>query len=57
MAQFNFLKNAQTSELLDQLKAAISDKINAGVVSIADVQKLINVINNPIKLKIALKHL
>lgn len=57
MAQFNFLKNARTAELLDELKKEINTQISAGVISVSDVIKIIELVKNVNRLRRALKFL
>jgi hypothetical protein len=50
----DFLKSARTSELLDELTAAINTQVNAGVVSEKQLQKLIDLIKDASRLRKAL---
>lgn len=55
--QFNFLKSAQTAELLDKLKIAVNNQLSANNISEADLQKIIELVNNTKRLKRALTFL
>ena len=55
--QFNFLKNAHTAELLDKLKSAINAQISVNNITEADIEKIIELINNTKRLKRALTFL
>ena len=53
----DFLKNARTYELINNLNQAINLQINAGIITEEDIKKIIELINDAKRLRRALKFL
>ena len=57
MANFDFLQSARTSQKVDEIKMAIISQVNAGVVTEAELQKVLELIKDARRLRTALKFL
>ncbi len=57
MANFDFLQSARTSQKVDEIKTAIINQVNAGVVTEAELQKVLELIKDARRLRTALKFL
>lgn len=57
MANFDFLQSARTSQKVDEIKTAIINQVHAGVVTEAELQKVLELIKDARRLRTALKFL
>lgn len=57
MVNFDFLQSARTSQKVDEIKTAIISQVNAGVVTEAELQKVLELIKDARRLRTALKFL
>lgn len=57
MANFDFLASARTSKQVEEIKTALVNQVNAGVINEAQLLKLIELIKDARRLRTALKFL
>lgn len=57
MANFDFLQSARTSQKVEEIKTAIINQVDAGVVTEAELQKVLELIKDARRLRTALKFL
>lgn len=57
MANFDFLSSARTSKQVEEIKTALVNQVNAGVINEAQLLKLIELIKDARRLRTALKYL
>lgn len=57
MANFDFLASARTSQQVEEIKTALVNQVNAGVINEAQLLKLIELIKDARRLRTALKYL